>query len=91
MIKIIFLVKNIYYHNFNNIMTRWPSGLRRQFKALVFGRGFESHSSHDILIFLIYFLTFYFFFFQKKLYLILLLHIKDCLINLKISFFEMNK
>ena len=22
----------------------WPSGLRRQFKALVFGRGFESHS-----------------------------------------------
>jgi hypothetical protein len=24
--------------------TRWPSGLRRQFKALVFGRGFESHS-----------------------------------------------
>ena len=24
----------------------WPSGLRRQFKALVFGRGFESHFSH---------------------------------------------
>ena len=23
----------------------WPSGLRRQFKALVFGRGFESHFS----------------------------------------------
>jgi hypothetical protein len=27
----------------------WPSGLRRQFKALVFGRGFESHFSHKIL------------------------------------------
>ena len=27
----------------------WPSGLRRQFKALVFGRGFESHFSHVIL------------------------------------------
>ena len=26
--------------------TRWPSGLRRQFKALVFGRGFESHTGH---------------------------------------------
>ena len=23
----------------------WPSGIRRQFKALVFGRGFESHFS----------------------------------------------
>ena len=27
----------------------WPSGLRRQFKALVFGRGFESHFSHEYL------------------------------------------
>ena len=25
----------------------WPSGLRRQFKALVFGRGFESHFSQE--------------------------------------------
>ena len=24
----------------------WPSGLRRQFKALVFGRGFESRGCH---------------------------------------------
>ena len=30
--------------------TRWPSGLRRQFKALVFGRGFESHSCHSLVI-----------------------------------------
>ena len=29
--------------------TRWPSGLRRQFKALVFGRGFESHTGHKTL------------------------------------------
>ena len=28
-------------------MAGWPSGLRRQFKALVFGRGFESHFSHS--------------------------------------------
>ena len=26
----------------------WPSGLRRQFKALVFGRGFESHTGQLI-------------------------------------------
>ena len=26
---------------------RWPSGLRRQFKALVFGRGFESRPDHE--------------------------------------------
>jgi hypothetical protein len=24
----------------------WPSGLRRNVKAVVFGRGFESHFSH---------------------------------------------
>ena len=29
----------------HHIMAGWPSGLRRQFKALVFGRGFESHFS----------------------------------------------
>ena len=29
-------------------MARWPSGLRRQFKALVFGRGFESRSRHFV-------------------------------------------
>ena len=28
------------------IVATWPSGLRRQFKALVFGRGFESHRRH---------------------------------------------
>ena len=27
-------------------LSGWPSGLRRQFKALVFGRGFESHTGH---------------------------------------------
>ena len=31
-------------------MAGWPSGLRRQFKALVFGRGFESHFSHETFI-----------------------------------------
>ena len=34
-------------------MTVWPSGLRRQIKALVFGRGFESHSGH-LFIFLLF-------------------------------------
>jgi hypothetical protein len=29
-------------------MSGWPSGLRRQFKALVFGRGFESHFGHKL-------------------------------------------
>ena len=29
----------------NQQVAGWPSGLRRQFKALVFGRGFESHFS----------------------------------------------
>ena len=33
--------------------TIWPSGLRRQFKALVFGRGFESHSGHLFLLFVL--------------------------------------
>ena len=32
---------------YNQQVAGWPSGLRRQFKALVFGRGFESHFSHD--------------------------------------------
>eukprot|EP00980_Cylindrotheca_fusiformis_P013277 scaffold3375_cov153-Cylindrotheca_fusiformis.AAC.2 len=27
-------------------MTSWPSGLRRNVKAVVFGRGFESHRCH---------------------------------------------
>ena len=27
---------------------KWPSGLRRQFKALVFGRGFEPHLCQNI-------------------------------------------
>ena len=27
-------------------LVSWPSGLRRQFKVLVFGRGFESHGYH---------------------------------------------
>lgn len=27
-------------------LARWPSGLRRQFQVLVFGRGFESRSCH---------------------------------------------
>ena len=31
-------------------MAGWPSGLRRQFKALVFGRGFESHFSHTFFV-----------------------------------------
>ena len=31
----------------NQQVAGWPSGLRRQFKALVFGRGFESHFSHE--------------------------------------------
>ena len=30
----------------------WPSGLRRQFKALVFGRGFESHFSQVLFQYL---------------------------------------
>lgn len=32
------------------ITVRWPSGLRRQFKALVFGRGFESRPHQDLLL-----------------------------------------
>ena len=35
---------------FNQQVAGWPSGLRRQFKALVFGRGFESHFSHDAFL-----------------------------------------
>ena len=44
----------VYIHYFfsfvifcNQQVAGWPSGLRRQFKALVFGRGFESHFSHN--------------------------------------------
>ena len=33
-----------------NLKARWPSGLRRQFKALVFGRGFESRFRHNLLL-----------------------------------------
>ena len=35
---------------FNQQVAGWPSGLRRQFKALVFGRGFESHFSHMFFV-----------------------------------------
>ena len=35
---------------YNQQVAGWPSGLRRQFKALVFGRGFESHFSHDTFL-----------------------------------------
>ena len=35
----------------NEQVAGWPSGLRRQFKALVFGRGFESHFSHENMFF----------------------------------------
>ena len=31
----------------------WPSGLRRLFKAQVFGRGFESHSDHFFFLLLL--------------------------------------
>ena len=34
-------------------LSGWPSGLRRQFKALVFGRGFESHTGHKLIRFTI--------------------------------------
>lgn len=38
-------------------MARWPSGLRRWFKAPVFrGRGFKSHPRHDCCYFLFFFL-----------------------------------
>ena len=43
---------------FTILWTRWPSGLRRQFKALVFGRGFESHSSQLNYFFFFFHLTF---------------------------------
>lgn len=36
-------------------MARWPSGLRRWFKAPVFrGRGFKSHPRHDCCYFLFF-------------------------------------
>lgn len=45
--------------NFQNttkkrVRAKWPSGLRRHFKAVVFGRGFEPHFSQIKLLLLFY-------------------------------------
>ena len=37
------------------LQTSWPSGLRRNVKAVVFGRGFESHRCHWHRHFCLYF------------------------------------
>jgi hypothetical protein len=44
-LKIIDLIAMFHYSKIYTAahLSGWPSGLRRQFKALVFGRGFESH------------------------------------------------